>query len=227
MKRAPVLFALLLVGCGRLGFDGHDGSIAEPSLQLQLTFDDSFVDVAQGRSVTCQGPCPLLEAGRTSVAATFDGTQCLEIPSAPELETQELTLAVWFRTTNTDVDTLLGKPLRGATTRDNSYQLWKAPNGTVVFSTAGPTATTAVTGINDMAWHHVAATYSAGAVQIYFDGAPQMSNTVALTSHDSDALLIGCDIDLGAGFGYWNGQLDDVRYYDRALEASEIVVLAQ
>jgi Concanavalin A-like lectin/glucanases superfamily len=78
-----------------------------------------------------------------------------------------------------------------------------------------------------MGWHHVAATYASGKVQAYLDGAPQMSNTVPLTSHSADELLIGCDVDVGAPFGLWTGQLDDVRYFSRALAPSEIAALAE
>jgi hypothetical protein len=221
LSRACVI-AVIAAGCGRVGFTSLDD---DPRLQLHVTFESSLDDVAQERSVTCLGPCPALEEGDTSMAATFNGTQCLAIPSAPAFVTQDFTLAVWFRNAGAVVHTMFGKPLDGATGRKNSYQLWMASD--TVFVTTSAVAVTATATVPDMDWHHVAATYASGEVQLFLDGVVQMANTVPLTSHDSGELFIGCDVDVGAPFGFWNGQLDDVRYYSRALFPSEISALAE
>lgn len=76
-------------------------------------------------------------------------------------------------------------------------------------------------------WHHIAATFNEGAAAIYIDGQPDNSAALSVSSimNDAQPLIIG---------GYWsycgadqfvnalNGQIDDVRIYNRPLSESEI-----
>ena len=80
-----------------------------------------------------------------------------------------------------------------------------------------------VTAPTDGAWHHVAYTYDGSTDKLYVDGvlAPTLS-----VSHDSGAttaIFMGA---ASAGSSLFNGSLDDVRVYTRALTAREITDLA-
>ena len=84
-----------------------------------------------------------------------------------------------------------------------------------------------VPGINDGQWHHVAVTWEDDGTPdcddavLYYDGTPYTSvddtfvavNTVAGT----EGVTIG-----KWGTNYFNGSIDDVRIYDRALDLSQI-----
>jgi hypothetical protein len=77
------------------------------------------------------------------------------------------------------------------------------------------------------AWHHLAVVYDASSPanrpQIYVDGVAQVVTQVSAPSGTSltntDSYLLG---NRGAGDRGWQGQLDDLRIYDRALTTSEI-----
>ncbi len=68
-------------------------------------------------------------------------------------------------------------------------------------------------------WSHVARTYDGSIVRLYVDGREDGSGARALnTILDGDGLTIG----LRPGCCRWQGIIDDVQVYDRALAAAEI-----
>jgi len=95
--------------------------------------------------------------------------------------------------------------------------------------------TYSVSEVNDSQWHHLAFTYDSGTLQriIYIDGDREYAETVTevvvvggtvfplLRVHTS-TLVIGGRIQPGYNFRGWNGRIDDVRLYDRALSREEI-----
>lgn len=85
-------------------------------------------------------------------------------------------------------------------------------------SVASPTGYTA--GI----WHHVVLTYAAGTTKIYVDGAlPSQSSTSGFGKGTADNVLwVGARSD---SLGFVTGSIDDVRLYNRALTAQEILDL--
>ena len=72
-------------------------------------------------------------------------------------------------------------------------------------------------------WVHVAGTRSGSTVKVYLDGVLEGTATNSRTGSNSNALGIGHKP--GSGF-FFNGLLDEVRYYDHALSAGEISALA-
>jgi len=73
-------------------------------------------------------------------------------------------------------------------------------------------------------WHHLCGTYDGAAMRLYLDG--KVDATTALTGgmHTAGGNLLFGDNPQATG-RYWNGQLDDVRVYHRALSAEEIAVI--
>ena len=83
--------------------------------------------------------------------------------------------------------------------------------------------------INDGTWHNVAMTRDAttGVVQLYIDGVLNGSSTLDTGFKTAQFYLIGALTDRNSsgnvtGANYFNGQLDDVRIYNRVLSAAEI-----
>src|SRR3954469_14273799 len=75
-------------------------------------------------------------------------------------------------------------------------------------------------------WYHVAGVYDATArtMHVYLNGQPddgQLSGTVAANQQDSPQDVLIGQRPGWAGFGF-NGRIEDVRIYDRALSGSEI-----
>lgn len=78
------------------------------------------------------------------------------------------------------------------------------------------------TRIDDGMWHHVAGTYDGAYVRLYIDGVESASvATTSLTfpATQSSNLEIGS---CGGGNYLWDGSLDDIRVYTRALSGDEI-----
>ena len=85
---------------------------------------------------------------------------------------------------------------------------------------------TGVATVADGTWHHVAGVYDGATVTLYVDGAFDRVVSVAVGSLEtSNGLRFGENWELG--HSYFAGDLDEVRLYDRALDASEILDLYQ
>ncbi len=74
----------------------------------------------------------------------------------------------------------------------------------------------------DTLWHHIAATYSGSAVKVYLDGVVVDSRAASGNYNTSLALSIGSTPALSEGF---NGNIDDFRIYNRALNDTDIIEL--
>ncbi len=73
-------------------------------------------------------------------------------------------------------------------------------------------------------WHHYAVVRSGSSYSFYFDGAPLGATGTALTIPDSIAPLT---IGQAEGLGYFDGRLDDLQIYSRALSPDEIQYVFQ
>ncbi|GIW67501.1 MAG: hypothetical protein KatS3mg096_369 [Candidatus Parcubacteria bacterium] len=73
------------------------------------------------------------------------------------------------------------------------------------------------------AWHHVAFTVSGGVARTYLDGGFVASASGVVNLQPATTTLIGKG-HIG-GLGFWNGLIDEVRIYNRALSDQEIKVL--
>lgn len=161
---------------------------------------------------------------------TLDGmTGSVSIPDHPDFRiTGDLTLAFWKRKTapNKDWVRILGKG-NGA---QRNYGIWEYPEGEnrLKFQMYGPGGgsvleldTPGPVPINT--WAHVVVTVSVNSAAFYLNGAP-----VAHAQRTGDPGTAPDPITFGhAGYhGFFSGQLDDIRLYNRALSMSEIAYLA-
>lgn len=80
------------------------------------------------------------------------------------------------------------------------------------------------------AWHHVAATYAAGSWNLYVNGALEASASSSFISQSDGVLAFGRKGNTLSWMGfidYYDGQLDDIAIYRRALTAGEINAIYQ
>jgi hypothetical protein len=81
-----------------------------------------------------------------------------------------------------------------------------------------------VTALNDNKWHHIVAVHDGKnhSIQLYVDGKLEVSEPVSFTGH----WFISRDISIGyhniKPYYYFNGKLDEIAIYDRALSSAEI-----
>ena len=77
----------------------------------------------------------------------------------------------------------------------------------------------------DSNWHHVIANVFGGRVSLHLDGV-KVANATGFTSlddADNEVIAIGADSDTSSPGHVWDGQIANVRVYNRGLEESEIL----
>ncbi|MBU4348652.1 prepilin-type N-terminal cleavage/methylation domain-containing protein [Patescibacteria group bacterium] len=140
-----------------------------------------------------------------------------------------LTLSVWVKFTTSQN----GKQIIGWWYGQNN--MLKVVNDKVYFyidadDALGVTHADSNSVLNDGNWHHIVGTYDKDAgsnnTLLYVDGAVQtIKDTTTGTMVSTSKFNIGSMNDSGVGTYNFEGSLEDVRIYDRALSASEITQL--
>ncbi|MGH1376095.1 MAG: LamG domain-containing protein [Alphaproteobacteria bacterium] len=178
--------------------------------------------------------------GQVGTALSFDATDDLiTIPEFPETEgVSAISIATWIK-----VDSVSDEPgMRNIISKDRSgFLQWNFLRDTgtgnngqseIYFETNTSSGSVSTSSTNewptDTGWHHVVAVYNGTDMRIYGDGslintpAAQTGNINATFDHD---ICIASEHTGSACSGSWNGDLDDIRIYDRALSASEVQAL--
>jgi hypothetical protein len=148
------------------------------------------------------------------------------------------TLTAWVKTTQIGSNIHLQAPAitgvdQAGTTSDINWGTLNASGqiGIYVGDSGGVYSTSP---INDGQWHNVAITRAAttGQVQLYIDGVINNSGTLDAGTKAAQFYLIGALTNRNSsgyvtGANYFNGQLDEVRIYNRVLTAIEIAEIGQ
>ncbi len=192
------------------GFDEGSGAIAADASGGMNTGDVS------GASWT--------SAGKHGGALSFDGIDdWVTIADSPALDlTAAMTLEAWIRPTS-----LVGWScvLMKEFDSDLAYSLYANDNndqpGTWLASEFGTTNSSAPDQLRLDQWTHLAATFDDSTAKLYVNGTLEATETADNPLRTSSSpLRIGGDGPWGEWF---EGTIDDVRIYDRALSAAEIV----
>jgi Tol biopolymer transport system component len=225
--------------------EGPDSAARESALVGYWKLDESdgtrVLDASgrknHGKYVNAPEPLrdlpPLRFADRSARAFVRDGAQRIQIPGSPSLcLTDSLSLTLWIKTATESperVQGLLEKCNLNATRKFAGYSLSLARSGAVVFELHTPPASQVCTsGINTVpegTWAHVAAVYDAETqtARVFLDGKLiGMRKSLAPPHPCDDPLLIGSDFRLN----HFEGAIDDVRVYERALSEEEVRSLA-
>ena len=167
-------------------------------------------------------------SGKVGQAFTFDGSgSYVNIPDSPLLDSfsNSITVELWLKAN----DTSANSDWQGIVTKGNAAWAVQATSGakTVSFGMTGPSPS-GVNGsrnVKDGQWHHVAGVYNGTNIYLYVDGTLDVSTPASGNIvQNSYPMTIGCN---GQGvYGYpgyfYNGSIDEVSLYHRALSASEI-----
>jgi hypothetical protein len=83
------------------------------------------------------------------------------------------------------------------------------------------------TNVNDGQWHHALGMYNGSRISLYVDGVEDgyVDTINALTNDPNLTVFIGDNNRPGAGPQAWNGLIDDVRIYNKALNEEEIELI--
>ena len=95
---------------------------------------------------------------------------------------------------------------------------------TILFETFNDTGWTGITTATSVGeWHHVVATFDGDMMQLYHDGLLASSTSGAGTLLDeSRVFMIGARSDAGSAGGFFNGNIDEVGYFNVVLELEDI-----
>lgn len=200
-------------------------SFRADNLVLHLTCDEP---AAPGANVT--GHCPdgtvidepVLVPGVSGSALRFDGVDdYLEVPYNPNLGiTTDLTLAAWVKRESFGKYHVIVAKTSGRNRWD--YDLYfEGASDTLKFWSDGLSPRESVSSgrVTNRNWNHVAVTRRGGAVTFYINGVAAGTATVTGNFPDSQfPVRVGSD----APTTMFQGALDDLRIYSRALSAAEV-----
>lgn len=137
-----------------------------------------------------------------------------------------LTLEAWIYPTAISDNTIIGLNSVNFFGLPTGYTLRIAGNGNqadIIFETANGTVTTVGVPVRTFQWQHVALVSSSMGVFMYLNGKPVANGNIPLGLFMPSSL----PIDIGrspalSGNSYFNGELDEVRIWNRGLSQTEI-----
>jgi len=198
-------------------------------LVSRYTFDIDARDTYGTNDGTISGATVTNDATRGKVMS-FDGTDdYISLPSsAMAAGRSEVTLSMWINpdewvSSNTIYDEYAETEYWQFTIREDEFMTRDSSTGTTGSRGNDLTMPSVSTG----SWHHLAVVYSvsAGKKEIWYDGAiaDTSGTSIDTLTSDRDGVRIGypCDGE------YYDGLMDDVRLYGRALTSTEIAYLAE
>ena len=160
--------------------------------------------------------------GIANAALKFDGNYYVTIANAPVQ--QNMSLSLWVRKFATNIGNA-GSIVRHNSTGMEVNQLDNQFWGRVM-SYADNFSQTSIfsTDFPDTKWHHIVITYSADRMKMYVDNQLQgnTSNTFTVLDKFTKYLLGYAH---GSAGKYWKGEIDDLRFYNRTLTATDVQAL--
>jgi len=200
----------------------------DAGLVARYTFDGDLNDSVGSHHGVAMGNATIASDPARGQVLAVDGTgDAVDVPYSAELNTETFTVSVWanpdpagsnYRSPLTSRD---DGPQRGYIlylTPTNTWEFWTG-TGTGWNGTAGPAAQLSE-------WTHVVGTCVNGDKALYVNGRLVGESTAAFVLNTESPLRIGGGATEGPGNYFFQGMLDDVRIYNRAMSAEEVAGLA-
>ena len=204
-------------------------------LKLDETSGSVFADYFNGHDASCQsGNCPGFGTGIVNGALDFNGTdQWITVPDHADLDwgkDDSFTIEVWAKLTNCDSR---NKVMIGRDDKPSGEHWWlgcdknsKTANFNLLDTAGNGVAVQGTTQINDNTWHHIVAVRDNSSDQnrLYIDGVLEDSEPYDYAAgFDSTTTLgIGYMAYTGIADYYYDGLLDEIALYSKALSDAEI-----
>jgi len=171
--------------------------------------------------------------GQANSAYNFNGlNNYISIPNSSGFAVTDFSVAAWVQTSDKSDYKYITSTYGGASSSAEWYNLNIMPTGTARLqtdpgSTSNPPFAIGTTDVADGNWHFLVGTRdtSTGLLKIYVDGNLQRTEADISTEELNPAVDFRIGVQHGFSDRYFNGNIDDVRIYDRALTAGDINTL--
>lgn len=218
-SNSPVQFAQQVISDGAVAYyrlGETTGNVAADSS------GNGVLGTYNTNNVTLGGAGALTHDPSTSIAD--NGSYAMFTPALPSLLPTggaARSMAIWFKTTNGGCGYLMGYGTQSGD-EGSSLNECSSSNTTLTFDGWGETVSvTDSTALDNGNWHFLVATYNAGSVSFYVDGAQvgtaQTFGTVLNTAANT-SLYIGSELN---DYGSFNGSLQDAAVFPSALSTSQ------
>jgi hypothetical protein len=204
-----------------------DIPIVDANLVGWWTFDEGQGAVAldwsgHGNHGTLNGD-PQWVGGYDGNALEFNGRSTVLPGTGPALSgTTDFSVCAWIRKSATSAGVIIQQRNGGY---NGEYRFMVNGSGQLDLMVYGDgdyqyTFSTATT-VNDGNWHHATAVRQGSNGYIYVDGSLAASDSGTVRNLDS-TIQVGIGADIRDSINYFNGVIDDVRLYDKALTVLDI-----
>lgn len=169
---------------------------------------------------------PTWTTGRIGGALDFDGTNdYVNIGNILSSGASQLTVAAWVKRNSSGDDRIIAKSA-STSPSDPSYIFSLSASQSQIGMRLTGTRFWAEGGISNDVWQHLAFTYDGSMIRLYVDGVEIASTPKTGAIPASNVTAVIGNNDPGLNDRYWDGLIDEVRIYERALNASGIAALA-
>ena len=240
MSKSAIISNLLAMPVFLLGLV-TEVAIADPNLVAYWKFDEGGGSVAYDSSGNNHGTIygAIWTSGQNSGALSFDGVNdYVEVSDDPSLDiTNEITIGAWVKISNLDTEYFIVSKQPSTCERitpfdlPGNYEFSVMPfhgylrlrhQHRIGINNANISTYTSTSGITPGVWHHVVVSLvEGGNVNFMIDGSPVgiLRQFGRFYSINNEPIRIGTRKD---NYSYFNGIIDDIFVYDRALSGNEI-----
>lgn len=197
---------------------------AGSGLIAHYTFDDGTASDSSGNgnNGTVNGNTAVV--GKMSQALSFNGTDSyITINSNPISNYASAnSVCAWVKPSDLSSSGGTYRTILNFSADTNNYTRIAVQNNsnlTVAYTAGGVSYGQAAIGspITSNSWNHICSVFNGSTLSIYINSASEAD--LADSASNGAVNYIGAR---GGGIGFWNGLIDDIRVYNRALQASEI-----
>ncbi|MCK4429393.1 MAG: LamG domain-containing protein, partial [Candidatus Aenigmarchaeota archaeon] len=188
--------------------------------------DSTAVDISKyGNNGTFHADATWTTSGKYGRGVTFDGSgDYMDCGNDPSLNiTEEITIEMWVKP-DAGVSSGYFITKNHLSHNDNQYGIYMSGNKATYYPTGSPTSATNSIPYN--VWTHVVFTRTSGTGQFYINGQVSgNSGACAMPTKPNFPVRLGCRWNSGtAPTLLFDGIMDEVRIYNKALSADEILL---
>ncbi|GEM_PF-5491000 len=161
----------------------------------------------------------------------FNGLSSYISVSNLNFDKNQFTVSAWILSANSSLSQGIVEFTRSTTGNGNIYRRGLLIGGlgrpNIVYSNGNARRVTDTIDIRDGQWHHLVASYNGTDPAVYIDGSQKTldAEAVVVNGENPLQLRIGKTLSNASGTEFFNGTIDDVRIYDRALTSDEVLEL--